>query len=193
MEDVVHRGRKHKLGILLTTHAPASISKAVLDLTNIKVAFGLSGASKFIREYFGRDYVNEIEDQPTGKARLTAKITTATRNGVLTVPIQAVTIRQQRELQPEEKGSKSEIFASFEKLTREQLKEEIQGVFVVRDGVATFVSVKTGIMGTTEVEITNGLEDGEEVVSGSYKALRTLKNGAKILVENKANGSNKNE
>ena len=77
MEDVVHRGRKHKLGILLTTHAPASISKAVLDLTNIKVAFGLSGASKFIREYFGRDYVNEIEDQPTGKARLTAKITTA--------------------------------------------------------------------------------------------------------------------
>ena len=123
----------------------------------------------------------------------TAKITTATRNGILTVPIQAVTIRQQRELQPEEKDSGNEVFASFEKLTREQLKEEIQGIFVVRDGVATFVSVKTGIMGTTEVEITNGLEDGEEVVSGSYKALRTLKNGAKIRVENKASGPNKNE
>ena len=41
-------------------------------------------------------------------------------------------------------------------------------------------------MGTTEVEITEGLEDGEEVVSGSYKALRTLKNGAKIRVENKS-------
>ena len=116
----------------------------------------------------------------------TAKVTTATRDGALTVPIQAVTIRQQRELQPKEGDSEGKTFAASGELTREQLREEIQGVFVVRDGIATFVPVKTGIMGTTEVEITEGLEDGEEVVSGSYKALRTLKNGAKIRVENKS-------
>ena len=116
----------------------------------------------------------------------TAKVTTATRDGALTVPIQAVTIRQQRELQPKEGDSEGKTFAASGELTREQLREEIQGVFVVRDGIATFVPVKTGIMGTTEVEITEGLEDGEEVVSGSYKALRTLKDGAKIRVENKS-------
>ena len=115
----------------------------------------------------------------------TAKVTTATRDGAMTVPIQAVTIRQQRELQPKEGDSEGKTFAASGELTREQLREEIQGVFVVRDGIATFVPVKTGIMGTTEVEITEGLEEGEEVVSGSYKVLRTLKNGAKIRVENK--------
>ena len=77
MEDVVNRGRKHKFGILLTTHTPASISRTVSDLTNIKIAFGLSGDGKWIREYFGREYVKEIEEQGTGKARLTAKISTA--------------------------------------------------------------------------------------------------------------------
>ena len=123
----------------------------------------------------------------------TAKVTTATRDGVLTIPIQAVTIRQQRELQPEEGDSQGKTFAASGELTREQLREEIQGVFVVRDGIATFVPVKTGIMGTTEVEVTEGLEDGEEVISGSYKALRTLKNGAKIRVENKTDALPENE
>ena len=54
-----------------------SISRTVSDLTNIKIAFGLSGDGKWIREYFGREYVKEIEEQGTGKARLTAKISTA--------------------------------------------------------------------------------------------------------------------
>ena len=138
-----------------------------------------------------KDFRVEITlDEPPPNLRpglsSTAKITTATRDGALTVPIQAVTIRQQRELQPKEGDSEGKTFAASGELTREQLREEIQGVFVVRDGIATFVPVKTGIMGTTEVEITEGLEDGEEVVSGSYKALRTLKNGAKIRVENKS-------
>ena len=138
-----------------------------------------------------KDFRVEITlDEPPPNLRpglsSTAKVTTATRDGALTVPIQAVTIRQQRELQPKEGDSEGKTFAASGELTREQLREEIQGVFVVRDGIATFVPVKTGIMGTTEVEITEGLEDGEEVVSGSYKALRTLKNGAKIRVENKS-------
>ena len=138
-----------------------------------------------------KDFRVEITlDEPPPNLRpglsSTAKVTTATRDGALTVPIQAVTIRQRRKLQPKEGDSEGKTFAASGELTREQLREEIQGVFVVRGGIATFVPVKTGIMGTTEVEISEGLEDGEEVVSGSYKALRTLKNGAKIRVENKS-------
>jgi len=46
--------------------------------------------------------------------------------------------------------------------------------------------VETGITGTTDIEVANGLHDGDEIVTGSYKILRTLKNDSKIKVDNKA-------
>jgi HlyD family secretion protein len=65
--------------------------------------------------------------------------------------------------------------------------EEREGVFVVLDGKkAAFRAVKTGIMGDTDVEITDGLKEGEEIVSGSYKTLRTLKDEARLKIEDKS-------
>ena len=59
-------------------------------------------------------------------------------------------------------------------------------MFVVVDGKkAVFRPVKTGIMGDTDVEIVDGLAEGEEIVSGSYKTLRTLKDEARIKIEDK--------
>ena len=48
---------------------------------------------------------------------------------------------------------------------------------------AAFRLVKTGILGETEVEILDGLKEGDEIVTGSYKTLRTLKDGAILKVE----------
>jgi HlyD family secretion protein len=56
-------------------------------------------------------------------------------------------------------------------------------VFVVVSGKAMFRPVKTGIIGETEIEIGDGLKEGEEIVTGSYKTLRTLKDEAKVKVE----------
>ncbi|MGH9427104.1 MAG: efflux RND transporter periplasmic adaptor subunit, partial [Terriglobia bacterium] len=67
-------------------------------------------------------------------------------------------------------------------------KKEEQGVFILRDGKAVFVPVTTGITGQTEIEVLNGLKDGEEIVTGSYKILRTLKTDAKVKVDNREVG-----
>ena len=51
---------------------------------------------------------------------------------------------------------------------------------------AEFVPVETGITGTTDIEVTKGLQPGDEIVTGSYKVLRTLRNGAPVKVDNSA-------
>jgi HlyD family secretion protein len=62
-------------------------------------------------------------------------------------------------------------------------EKEITGMFVVREGVATFVPVRTGIASETMIEIFGELKEGDQVVSGPYKALRELKPGAKVKRE----------
>jgi HlyD family secretion protein len=54
----------------------------------------------------------------------------------------------------------------------------------VRNGKAQFVSVQTGISGTTDIEVTSGIQEGDVIVIGSYKALRTLKPGASVKIDN---------
>ena len=97
MEDVVNRGRKHKLGLILGTHSPNSLNKTVMNLTNIKVAFGLSGDDKWIREFFGKNMVSEIQELPTGKARMAAKISTA-NNDKLNVKIRIPFVGRKQDL-----------------------------------------------------------------------------------------------
>ena len=65
-------------------------------------------------------------------------------------------------------------------------KEEVQGVFVIAGEKAVFRKVETGITGATDIEVLNGLKDGEEIITGSYKVIRTLKNEAKVKVDNKS-------
>jgi len=120
----------------------------------------------------------------------TARITTATRQEVVTVPIQALTMRTQRELEETTPGSKGKALAASKPstpasaLSKDKGKEDVQGVFVVRGGVAIFLPVETGILGPMDVEILKGVEPGVEIVTGSYAALRTLKNNTKVKVDN---------
>jgi HlyD family secretion protein len=65
-------------------------------------------------------------------------------------------------------------------------KPEIQGVFVLRNKKVEFIPVETGIAGTTDIEVVQGLKDGDEVVTGSYKVLRTIKPGTSVKVDNSA-------
>ena len=114
----------------------------------------------------------------------TADIVTARKPSVLAVPIQAVVVRQlDKEGKVIEAGtvqaSEGEPSGPVEK------GEEKDGVFVINAGQALFRPVETGIMGETEIEITSGLKEGDEVVVGSYKTLRTLKHEAKIKVDEK--------
>jgi HlyD family secretion protein len=111
----------------------------------------------------------------------TAKITTATRNNAVTIPIQALTVRQKGDL--ETKPKKGTVQAASPAPGAKD-KEELQGVFVVRNKKAEFVKVDTGITGTTDIEVTSGLQPGDEIVTGSYKVLRSLRNGASVKIDN---------
>jgi len=113
----------------------------------------------------------------------TAKITTATRPNVVSIPIQALTVRNPADLIP--KDGKGAVHAAAPVESGKQ-KEEIQGVFVIRNKKAEFVAVETGISGTTDIEVTKGVQEGDEVITGSYKVLRTLKPGTSVKIDNSA-------
>ena len=133
--------------------------------------------------------LQEAQDNLRPGLSATAKITTATRNKVLTVPIQALTIRSRAELKASntEQGAVQAAAPQMEASKRtDGNKDELQGVFVIRDRKAEFLPVETGITGTTEIEVLNGLKPGDEIVTGSYKVLRTLRPGASIKVDNTA-------
>jgi HlyD family secretion protein len=115
----------------------------------------------------------------------TAKITTATRNNIVTIPIQALTVRTQADLAAAKDGTKGSVQAAAPVDSAKQ-KQEIQGVFVIRNKKAEFVSVDTGISGTTDIEVTKGLQEGDEIITGSYKVLRTLKPGTNVKIDNSA-------
>jgi len=114
----------------------------------------------------------------------TAKITTATRGNALSIPIQALTVRTQADLAP--KNEKGAVQAAAPQAEAAKDKQEIQGVFVLRNHKAEFVAVDTGIAGTTDIEVLKGLKEGDEIVTGSYKVLRTLKPGSSVKVDNSA-------
>ena len=116
----------------------------------------------------------------------TAKITTATRQNALAIPVQALTVRRASELQESKPGKGSVEAASLPLNGNGDSKKEIQGVFVIRNRRAVFVPVQTGISGTTDIEVLKGLQKGDEIVTGSYKVLRTLRNGASVRIDNSA-------
>jgi len=116
----------------------------------------------------------------------TAKITTATRQRTLTIPIQALTIRQKGDLEVKPKNGADPQPAKLDPAAEKARKEEIQGVFVIAGGKAEFRKVETGITGATDIEVVSGLKDNDEIVTGSYQVIRTIRNEAQVKVDNKA-------
>jgi HlyD family secretion protein len=124
-------------------------------------------------------------DQPSDELRpglsTTAKITTAHKDGVVSLPIQALTMHA-----PETPGNSSgKVEAASAPTPGAKPAPEQQGVFVIdKDSHgklrAKFVPVTTGITGATDIEVLSGLNEGTEVVTGPYKTLRGLKDGSLI-------------
>ena len=120
----------------------------------------------------------------------TAKIKTAEKKNVVAIPIQALAVRTRKDLEQAakdatKKGSSGVTLAAPPPpAPGDPKKEEVQGVFVVNGKKAVFRPVETGISGVTDIEITKGLQPGDEIVVGSYKALRTLKPASSVKVDN---------
>jgi len=120
----------------------------------------------------------------------TAKITTATRSNALSIPIQALTMRSKTQME-QQNSSPGSVHAAAPQPSEAALKspkkdDDLQGVFVIRNHKAEFVPITTGITGTTDIEVLNGLKEGDEVITGSYKVLRTLRPGSGVKIDNSA-------
>ncbi|HEV8125287.1 MAG TPA: efflux RND transporter periplasmic adaptor subunit [Gemmatimonadales bacterium] len=103
----------------------------------------------------------------------TAKIVTDTRRNALSVPIIALTVRENHAV-PNESASVPQD------TTAKTKKNEAEGVFVVRNGMAFFQPVKVGIAGEEHFEVLSGLTGGEEIVAGTYQAIRDLKDSTRV-------------
>src|SRR5271169_3999941 len=120
----------------------------------------------------------------------TAKIKTAEKKDVIAIPIQALAVRSRKDLEEAvknaKKGGNVTLAAPPPATPGDPKKDEVQGIFVVTGKKAVFRPVETGISGVTDIEITKGLQEGDQIVVGSYKALRTLKPEASVKVDNSA-------
>ncbi|RME30164.1 MAG: hypothetical protein D6800_02115, partial [Candidatus Zixiibacteriota bacterium] len=131
----------------------------------------------------------------------TVDITTNKRNDVLAVPFASIVMRKinvdslKANKEPEEKGGslvaeaqaaqdsgKAVLSDSSGTTNGEKKEKEVKGVFVVHDGKCDFVPVETGIADAKNIEITSGLNEGDTVIAGPYRVLRSIKDGDEVKV-----------
>ena len=113
-------------------------------------------------------------------SRSTAKITTAHKPDVLSLPIQALTMHNPDDDKPKSLGGVQAASSS-----PAAKSASVQGVYVVDKDKSgklrvRFVPVTTGITGATDIEVTSGLTEGDEIVTGPFRTLRTLKSGSLV-------------
>jgi len=161
-----------------------ALSGSVIEIGNTALlrGTGLAASQSEVASQEAKDFKVVVAlDDPPGTIRpgmsCTARITTATRENVLTIPIQALTVRVPSELEDSQESSGALAAAEPEG------REEIEGVFVLDDGRANFVPVETGITGASHLEVLGGLQGAETIVTGNYRVLRTLRAGAKVRIE----------
>lgn len=129
----------------------------------------------------------DVRDRLRPGMSATAVITTDRRENVLAVPLQALVERDPDQIKPSGAPGGSQT-------TPAKDKKPIKGLFVVENNKTVFKPVETGITGENDIEITSGLKEGQEIVIGPYRQLRTLKPDQAIKREDKnkrASGDNK--
>lgn len=159
----------------------ASGSAAAAQATNFKVKVTLDGAVPDVRPGF----------------TCTAEITTATRQQVVAIPIQATAVREvivDKEghiVRDESKGPAKgrPALVQVQELKPGQERKELEGVFVVRDNKAVFTPVTTGIAGEKYFEVLSGMNVGDQVIVGPFSSVRELRDGAAVRIEAATRGT----
>jgi HlyD family secretion protein len=119
----------------------------------------------------------QVENPPAGVRpgfSASADIITGTRAKALAVPIQALVVREK----PGAKGAKP---------------TDEEGVYVADNGVVKFVPVKTGLSGETAIEVMGGVKEGQQIVTGPFRALRDIKDGSKVKEQKDLGGKDDKE
>jgi len=193
--DIVSVALDQKAEITIDAIPNKTFKGHVIEIVNTAIlrSTGLAASQSAVSSQEAKDFkVVVAMDNPPEEIRpglsCTTKITTATRQKALTIPIQALTIRQKGDLEvkPAKSGGGALAATKLTPAEEKARKEEVQGVFVIAGGKAQFRKVETGITGSTDIEVVSGLKEGDEIVTGSYQVIRTLRNEAQVKVDNKS-------
>jgi HlyD family secretion protein len=211
--EVAVIGTMNNAGTKLLTIADMSVVEAVMevdetDVPNVKVG---QRATVTIDAYPNKTYdgvVTEVGSSPMTatagaggeavnfevKIQLTnppagvrpgfsasADIITGTRTKALAIPLQALVVREK----PADKNAKKD--------DKPAKAQEEEGVYVHKDGKVSFVGVTTGLTGDTDIEITKGLTEGDQIVTGPFRALRDIKDGSKVREQKEEKKDEKDE
>ena len=157
-------------------NSPVQVTgQTATQATNFKVVLTIDGEIPEVRPGF----------------TCTAEITTAVRENAISVPIQALAVRELtydekgqivRQKKEERRGRSAIPSASAQELPKGHVRKEEEGVFIVRGTTVEFVPVKTGIAGDKYFEVLSGLNDGDQVVTGPFASVRNLADGDSIKV-----------
>ena len=184
--DIVSVKLDHQAQIAIDAIPNQTFTGSVIEIGNTAIlrTTGLAASQSNVASQEAKDFKVVIAlEVPTAAIRpgmsCTSRITTATRKAVLTLPIQALAVRLAKDLEVPNDPNSAQAAS-----TAEDPNKEVEGVFVVRGSKVEFRPVETGITGSTHIAVTKGIGEGDEIVTGSYKILRSIRSGARVKVEN---------
>jgi HlyD family secretion protein len=160
--DTTFMGRVTKIGNSESTDASTSTTSTTDKAVDFDVEVTLSNPPKDVRPDLS----------------MTARIITDVRKNALSIPIIALTARAAPNPAGDTRPS-APLAASPSDTSKSRVKEQ-DGVFVVENGLARFRPVKVGITGDEYFEVLDGLKEGETVVSGTYQAIRDMKDSTRV-------------
>jgi len=196
--DIVDVTIGHRAEIDVEALADTTLGGVVTEVGNSGIT-SMAGTQEEVTNFLVTVLVDEVHVGLKPGMTATVEIITATHDGVLNVPIQSVVSRAPSELEKAEEGQDEDGGAEKpakprQKRSEQEAEEEIEGVFVVTDeDQALFVPVKSSIADELSIEVEGDLEEGQKVVSGPYKVLRTLKNGTDLKIEEDKESSDETE
>jgi HlyD family secretion protein len=169
--DVVRLHLGDSADVTIDAFPDTTFSGRVTKISQSSVTLSPTGGGTADRAV---DYNVEVTlDNPPPDVRpdlsATAKIVTATRDSVLSIPIIALTLREHEAISTEDAPKDTT-----------KGKKETEGVFVVQGGIAQFRPVKVGIAGEEHFEVLEGVAAGDTIVAGPYQAIRDLTDSAKV-------------
>src|SRR5579862_4289756 len=163
--DIVNVHLNQNANISIDAIPNKTFTGKVIDIGNTAIlrSSGLAASQSANSSQEAKDFKVVIAfDSPPDEVRpglsCSAKIVTATRHNVLSIPIQALTVRKKGDLEAPQDGN---VLASSSAPADKSRNEEIQGVFAIVNERAEYRKVDTGITGATDIEVLSGLNDGD--------------------------------
>jgi len=152
----------------------------VSEISNSSIKAGPSGSANPADQAIDYEVTIQLVNAPPTTRpdfSATAKIITDTRKNVLSIPIIALTVREDST----DKKDSGAVTLAKSAPSKQVGKRDVEGVFVIgKDNKVTFKPVKVGIAGEKYFEVVSGLTEKEKIVGGTYQAIRELKDGSRV-------------